>query len=187
MQDALRESIEVKQKMLSSPEFWASMARSVEIIEKALRGGYKIMTVGNGGSAADAQHFAHELVGTFRREERRGYPVMALTADATFLTARMNDFGVETTFSRQVEAFGKRGDVLIAISTSGNSLNVIRAAQAAREHGVTSIGLLGSGGGKLKDEVDCAIIVPSNVTARVQEAHTTILHLWCEDIVPRLS
>ena len=134
---------------------------------------------GNGGSAADAQHFAAELTGRFERD-RRAWPAVALTTDTSALTAIGNDYGFDYVFSRQLEALGRPGDLLIAISTSGNSRNVLQAVTQAKAGGITSIGLLGRDGGEIAREVDLALVVPSSRTARIQEMHILILHIWCE-------
>ena len=153
-------------------------AAAVLMIE-ALRSGSKILTFGNGGSAADAQHLAAELAGRFDRE-RPALSALALTANSSDLTAIGNDYGFAHVFARLVEAHGKPGDVAIAISTSGNSENVLRAVDSARARGMRSIGLIGKGGGKLAARVDVAVSVPADVTARVQEAHGAIVHVLCE-------
>ena len=134
---------------------------------------------GNGGSAADAQHFAAELTGRFERE-RRAWPAVALTTDTSALTAIGNDYGFDHVFSRQLEALGRPGDLLIAISTSGNSRNVLQAVAHAKANGIATIGLLGRDGGQLAREVDHALVIPSERTARIQEMHILILHIWCE-------
>ncbi|MEW5838898.1 MAG: SIS domain-containing protein [Pseudomonadota bacterium] len=144
----------------------------------ALRNGGKILICGNGGSAADAQHIAAELVGRFGHT-RRGLPALALTTDSSALTSIGNDFGFDAVFSRQVEALARAGDVLIGISTSGNSRNVLAATQSARQLGVTTLGLLGGTGGALKDVLDHALIAPSADTPRIQECHILIGHIWC--------
>jgi len=156
-----------------------AIAAAAALLCDALRGGAQVLCFGNGGSAADAQHLAAELAGRFERE-RPALPALALTANSSDLTAIGNDYGFEQVFARLVEAHGRRGDVAIAISTSGNSENVLRGIDAARARGLRSIGLLGKGGGKLAARVDVAIVVPSDSTARVQEAHATIVHLLCE-------
>ena len=155
------------------------IAAAAQLLIEALRGGAQVLCFGNGGSAADAQHMAAELAGRFDRE-RPALPALALTANASDLTAIGNDYGFAQVFARLVEAHGRPGDVAIALSTSGNSENVLRAVDAARARGLRSIGLIGKGGGKLAARVDVAINVPSDVTARVQEAHGAILHLLCE-------
>jgi len=150
-----------------------------EIIWNALRHGNKILLCGNGGSAADAQHIAAEFVGRYETE-RRAFPSIALTTDTSALTALANDYGFERVFARQVEALAVSGDVLIAISTSGNSPNVLAALVAAKERGCVTIGMTGADGGSMADLCDVIFAVPSNRTARVQECHIIVGHLWCE-------
>lgn len=145
----------------------------------ALRNGSRLLTFGNGGSAADAQHFADELAGRFDRE-RPALPALALTANTCDLTAIGNDYGFDRVFARLVEAHGRPGDLAVAISTSGNSRNVLEAVAEARGRGLRSIGLTGKGGGKLALAVDVPVVVPSDVTARIQETHITVLHVLCE-------
>jgi len=154
---------------------------SSQALCEILTNGNKILLCGNGGSAADAQHFAAELVVRFRLE-RRALPAIALTTDSSILTAHTNDYCFDTVFSRQVEALGNEGDCLIAISTSGNSPNVINAVKAARASGLRTIALTGGDGGALLDLADIAVVVPSKVTARIQEAHCLIVHWLCECI-----
>jgi len=157
-----------------------------EAMIAALGAGKKILVCGNGGSAADAQHFAAELVARFELE-RRAWPAIALTTDTSILTAISNDYAFEDIFSRQVAALGCSGDILLCISTSGNSLNVLRAAEVARPNSLKTIGLLGKDGGGLGHTVDLAIAVDAQVTARIQEAHIFILHFWCSMIEQRLT
>lgn len=146
----------------------------------ALREGGKLLVCGNGGSAADAQHLAAELVNRLGKEfERPAIAAVALTTDTSLLTAYANDYGFDGVFARQVEALGRPGDVLVAISTSGNSENLCRAAEAAREHELSSIALLGGDGGRLAGLVDRAIVVPSADAQHVQEAHGVVVHLLC--------
>jgi D-sedoheptulose 7-phosphate isomerase len=183
MKNYFEESAKVKLKFIEENE--EDLKKSIEIIENALKNGNKLLICGNGGSAADAQHFAAEIVGRFKLE-RDGLPAIALTTDTSILTAIGNDYGFEKIFERQIEALGKKGDVLIGISTSGNSENVIRAVNKAKEMGIYTIGLLGKGGGKLKDIVDLALVVPSNDTARIQECHLTIYHVICEEVEKKL-
>jgi D-sedoheptulose 7-phosphate isomerase len=144
-----------------------------------LRGGGKILWCGNGGSAADAQHLAAELMGRFRRE-RRALPSVALTTDTSVLTAVANDYGYETVFSRQVEALGNAGDVLVGISTSGNSANVIAALKTARAQGMATVAFTGAGGGKMAGHADHLFAVESRDTARIQEAHIFAGHMLCD-------
>jgi len=183
MRKYFEESASVKLKFIEENE--EKLKRVVEIIYNALKNGNKILICGNGGSAADAQHFAAEIVGRFKLE-RKGFPAIALTTDTSILTAIGNDYGFDVIFERQVEALGKEGDVLVGISTSGNSENVIKAVNKAKEMGIHTIGLLGKGGGKLKDMVDLALVVPSNDTARIQECHLTIYHVICEEVEKKL-
>jgi D-sedoheptulose 7-phosphate isomerase len=155
------------------------LERIVAAMHECLRAGGKVLACGNGGSAADAQHLAAELVGRFR-EERRALPAIALTADTATLTALGNDYGFERIFSRQVEALARSGDVLLAISTSGNSPNVVRAAQAARALGCTVVALTGARGGELAGQTDLIVRAPSNTVARIQEVHSLCIHVICE-------
>lgn len=179
--EEITQSIEAKQKLMQycSEDIYNIAIKLAEVIKS----GNKIMLCGNGGSAADSQHIAAELVVRLRSEVNRpAIPAMALTVDTSILTAGGNDLGFDNIFARGVEAFGQKGDVLIAISTSGNSENVIRAVEMAKKKGVMAIGLLGNEGGKLKTECDDFVIVPSNVTARIQECHILIGHIWCRII-----
>ncbi|MDD5389732.1 MAG: D-sedoheptulose 7-phosphate isomerase [Gallionellaceae bacterium] len=153
-------------------------AAATILIECSLSGG-KIMWCGNGGSAADAQHLAAELIGRFKRE-RQPIASIALTTDTSILTCVGNDYGFSDIFSRQVEALAAPGDVLVLISTSGNSENVLRAAQAVKSRGVRCIGLLGCDGGKLKALCDLSLVIPSRDTARIQEMHITVGHILCD-------
>jgi len=150
-------------------------------IQGRLEAGGKLLLMGNGGSAGDAQHIAAELVGRFKKE-RKAMPALALTVDTSSLTALGNDYGFDTIFERQVEALANKNDTVIGISTSGNSENVVRAINKANSIGAFTIGLLGNDGGKLKDAVNLPIIIPSNDTARIQEVHITIGHIICEII-----
>ena len=147
------------------------------VIANAFREDRKLLTCGNGGSAADALHLSEELVGRFEGD-RPSLPSVCLSADPTLLTCIGNDYGYEALFSRQVEGLGRKGDVLVLFSSSGNSMNLVRAIEAAKEKGVITIAVLGKDGGKCSGLCDNEIIVPSQVTARVQEVHTLILHLW---------
>jgi D-sedoheptulose 7-phosphate isomerase len=158
-----------------------TVIESGESILNCLFSGGKLLTCGNGGSAADALHLAEELVGRYKAD-RRALPAICLNADVTALTCIGNDYGYEHVFSRQIEALGRRGDVLVGFSTSGNSPNVLAAFQRARELGLTTIFLGGKDGGLAKGVCDHEIIVPSSTTARIQEVHTLILHQWLEAI-----
>ncbi len=147
-------------------------------LARCLEGGGKIMLCGNGGSAADSQHIAAELSGRLV-DDRRPLAGLALSTDSSALTCIGNDYGFDAIFERQVQALGRADDVLVLISTSGNSANLLRAAAAARERGVVTIGLLGRDGGGLLALCDDALVVPSQTTARIQEAHIFIAHCWC--------
>lgn len=151
---------------------------AAQIILKTYQAGGKVLLIGNGGSAADAQHIAADLVGRFKLE-RKGLPAIALTTDTSILTALANDYGYDIVFSRQLEALASDKDVLIAITTSGTSPNILKAVEMAHSKGVFVIGLTGGKGGKLKDMADLNIVVPSDNATRVQEAHITIGHIIC--------
>ena len=155
------------------------IARAGELIASALARGKKLLIFGNGGSAADAQHFAAELVGRFERE-RGALPALALTADTSIVTALGNDYGFETVFARQIEAFGREGDVAVAISTSGNSPNVVSAVETARRQGMSLISMTGESGGRLRPISEICLRVPSDRTARIQEVHAIVIHALCE-------
>jgi D-sedoheptulose 7-phosphate isomerase len=176
---SLKEHLQAIQALLDlrMPEIEAAG----NLIWEALKSSHKILLCGNGGSAADAQHIAAELVGRYE-QKRRAFPAISLTTDTSALTAVSNDYGYEQVFARQVEALAVAGDVLIAISTSGKSPSVVRAADQARGQGCKTIALTGCGGEPLTAHCDLAVVVPSDRTSRVQEAHITIGHLWCEMI-----
>jgi D-sedoheptulose 7-phosphate isomerase len=150
-----------------------------DLLVSAIKKGNKVLLCGNGGSAADAQHTAAELVGRFKKE-RRALPALALTTDTSALTALGNDYGFETVFSRQVEALGSKGDVLIVISTSGNSPNILKAVEAARLKKITPVGFSGGDGGQLRHLVDHCFLARSSETPQIQEVHITALHAVCE-------
>ena len=150
-----------------------------DVILKTFTAGKKILICGDGGSASDSQHIAAEFMVRYEKF-RKGLPAIALTTDTSILTAHPNDFEFETVFSRQVETLGQAGDCLIAITTSGNSANILRAVESAKKNNMHTIGLTGNNGGKLISQVDQAVVVPSKVTARIQEAHILIAHWWCQ-------
>lgn len=156
-----------------------AIVRAGELCIEAFRSGGRLLAFGNGGSAADAQHLAAELAGRYLRE-RPGLPALALTANSSDVTAIGNDYGYDRVFARLVQAHGRAGDVAVAISTSGNSPNVIAAVEEARARGLRTIGLAGRDGGKLAGQVDVPIVVPSDETPRIQEVHITVIHLLCE-------
>jgi D-sedoheptulose 7-phosphate isomerase len=177
------ESVKVKQRFFD--EHAGELERAALLIADALDAGGKLLIFGNGGSAADAQHIAGELVGRFL-QQRRGLPALALTNDGGILTCIANDTGFENVFARQIEALGNKGDDCLAISTSGHSENVFVACQKARKQGLTVIGILGRGGGSVALLCDLALIVPSDDTQRVQETHNLMGHIICELIEFRL-
>lgn len=181
--DALAEHCRVMERLAALD---AALQRATEACAESLRRGGTLLLCGNGGSAADCQHIAAELVGRLQGE-RRALAAIALTTDSSALTAIANDYGYEQVFARQVDALARRGDMLLAISTSGESPSVLAAAQAARARGSGSIALAGKGGGALAAACDVAIVVPSEVTARIQEAHILIGHALCAGIEQRLG
>jgi len=174
---AVAESLELKAAFFQAGE--ESIAAVAAVLGSALEQGNKVLLFGNGGSAADAQHIAAELVGRFQME-RGPLAAIALTTDTSILTCIGNDYGFDQIFARQVRALGRRGDVALAISTSGNSPNVILAASAARDLGLVTVGLTGNGGGKLAPLVQYLLDVPHKSTARIQEVHSMIGHILCE-------
>jgi D-sedoheptulose 7-phosphate isomerase len=182
--EIIRESIEVKNSLIDT--MTDNISSCGESLANAVKSGKKILLCGNGGSAAEAQHFASELIGRFWQKDRPAIPAIALTTDSSVLTSVSNDFGFEDCFVRQIEALGKPGDVLITISTSGNSLNIIRAAQAAKRSRMLLIGMLGARGGELIDMVDDYVLVPSESTPRIQECHHMLSHIFAECIEAEL-
>ena len=178
IQARMREHQQVFQRLLASdlPEKLENVAA---LVEKALAGGHKVLFCGNGGSAADSQHLAAEFVGRFQTE-RRGLPALALTVDTSILTAVANDYGYDTVFARQVQALGEAGDVLVGISTSGNSRNVLLAIEEAKRKGMACVGMTAEGGGKMAGACDICLAVPARVTARAQEMHILMGHILCE-------
>ena len=172
-----QESIRVKEETLK--ENLSLIIKSVEEIVKVFENNGKLFFMGNGGSSADSQHIAAEFIGRFQKE-RRALPAIALTTDSSILTALGNDYGFDIIFARQLEGLGQKGDLVVAISTSGNSKNVIEGVKKAKELGIKSIALTGCGGGQLVGLCDINLIVPSNITARIQESHSCIAHAICE-------
>jgi D-sedoheptulose 7-phosphate isomerase len=184
IQKRLAESADVK--IATAHSCAGAIENAAEIVSVTLRNGGKVLLCGNGGSASDCQHIAAELVGRFRTD-RRGLPALALTADTSVLTSVGNDLGFEKVFSRQVEASGRAGDVLIGVSTSARSKNVIEAMILAREIGLSTIAFVGLRDGPVVRQADVVIKVPSSETPRIQEAHITIGHIICELIENSLS
>jgi D-sedoheptulose 7-phosphate isomerase len=177
LQRSLEEHLQVVRDTLQSQ--LVEIERAGALLRDTLQSGHKALLCGNGGSAADAQHIAAELVGRYELQ-RRAWPAIALTTDTSALTALSNDYGYEEVFARQVEALAAANDVLVALSTSGTSANVLKAVKKARELGCKTIALTGAGGEPLASLCDLAVVVPAARTARVQECHITIGHLWCE-------
>jgi len=177
-ENAIFEHLEVLEKVKNLQEDVNLIAYKCK---EALENGNTIFLMGNGGSAADSQHIAAELVGRFVKE-RKGLPAIALTTDTSILTAIGNDYGYDEVFSRQIEALVKPNDIVIGTTTSGNSTNIIKAINKAKKSGAITIGLTGKDGGLLKDVCDYCIVIPSNTTARIQEAHILIGHIICEMI-----
>lgn len=175
----IRDSIATKQATLETmPE---ALARAVTVLVTALKNGNKVLSCGNGGSAADAQHFSSELLNRFHHD-RPSLPAIALTTDASTVTSIANDYAYDQIFSRQLSSLGQPGDVLLAISTSGNSANIVQAVKAAHERGLQVIAMTGNQGGKLAQLLspqDVELRVPATVTARIQEVHLLILHVLC--------
>lgn len=173
--------IETLERHLACFKQLPGMADQLEAVGQRLAqtiaDGGKLLVCGNGGSAADAQHFAAEIIGRFE-QERSAWPAVALTTDTSILTAVGNDYGFDDVFARQVQGLGCKGDALIGLSTSGNSENVKRATILANEIGMYTVGLLGKDGGVIKQQVDSAIVIQDKATARIQEAHIFILHFW---------
>lgn len=180
----IEESIGAKRKLLDTMQ--ERIIACAAMMLESLRAGGKILICGNGGSAAEAQHFSSELVGRMMMSERPAIPAVALTTDTSTLTSLSNDFGFEECFVRQVQALGNKSDILVAISTSGRSSNVIRAVHAAKEIGMKTIGLLGGNGGKLRGLVDEHILVPSDSTPRIQECHHLLSHIFASIIEEEL-
>lgn len=173
-----QESIRVKQSVVADSGLLDTLEKVAHEMTRTLGAGGKVLLFGNGGSAADAQHIAAELVGRYKRE-RPGLPAMALTVDTSCLTAIANDYGYEYVFARQIEAVASPGDLAIGISTSGNSPNVLRGMEAARSKGLTTVGLTGGNGGALKKKVEYCLQVPSDETPRIQEIHILLGHILC--------
>lgn len=173
-------------RQAATPETIRNVDRAVDAIARALAADHPLLVCGNGGSAADAMHIAGELVGRFLKE-RRALNCIALGADTACTTAWANDYSYETVYARQVEAYGRGGGALLGISTSGNSANVLKAAEAAKAKGMTVIGLTGQGGGKLKPHCDILIEAPSRHTPQIQQVHACLYHYICEQVEARLA
>jgi D-sedoheptulose 7-phosphate isomerase len=179
IENAIKSSIEVKANVINDKVLLENIVGAVEIITKAIQNGGKVLFCGNGGSAADAQHLAAELVSKFYFD-RPAFAAIALTTNTSIITAISNDYDYSRIFARQIEAIAKEGDILVGISTSGNSENVLQAVSAAKAKNMMVIGMTGKTGGKMRDVCDVLLNMPSNETPRIQEAHITIGHIICE-------
>ncbi len=182
--NSIREAIAAKEAMLQNQ--LGLIEKAAAMISQCVKSGNKVLFFGNGGSASDSQHLAAEFVGRYEKE-RGALPAIALTTDTSILTAVGNDYGFDHVFERQISALAKKGDVAIAISTSGNSKNVVQAVKKAKEMGVYTIGLMGRGGGQMKALVDLPIVIESQKIARIQECHILIGHILCECVDESLS
>ncbi|WP_345989348.1 D-sedoheptulose 7-phosphate isomerase [Sulfurimonas sp. HSL1-2] len=185
LENEISASIETKQKILNDDALLNTIAAAATACVEAYRRGNKTLLAGNGGSAADAQHIAAELVGRYGFD-RPSIPSLALTTDTSNLTAIGNDYGYDKVFSRQLEGMGVEGDIFFGISTSGNSQNIVNAFESAKAKGITTVALVGRDGGKMGQMADIAIIVPSNATPRIQESHILIGHIICDVIEKEL-
>ncbi|MEN9382386.1 MAG: hypothetical protein RI940_1269 [Bacteroidota bacterium] len=177
--DIIKSSIEVKQQLLADVNLVNQIATVTDVITKAFQNGNAVYFAGNGGSAADAQHLAAEFSGRFYKD-RKALPSDALHCNTSYLTAVANDYSYDVIYARLLEGLAKKGDVLVGISTSGNSGNIVKAFEMAKTIGVTTIGFTGQNGGKMKDLGDYLINIPSNTTPRIQESHILVGHIICE-------
>lgn len=184
MKNEINQTIEEKIRILNvlkDSEYMNTVCEAVEAMTKSLQQGGKIILAGNGGSAADAQHFAGEIVGRFMME-RRALPSISLCVDPSVMTCIGNDYGYDEVFARQLDGLGNEGDIFVAISTSGTSKNLMNAVEVAKSKGIKTVGFLGKNGGALKDMCDYPLVVPSDCTPRIQEIHTFTVHIMCENI-----
>jgi D-sedoheptulose 7-phosphate isomerase len=179
IRDVIQASIDTKRSILNNPELLSEIELVTNLIVKAFQNGNKVLFCGNGGSAADAQHLAAEFSGRFY-SDRQPLPSDALHCNTSYLTAVANDYGYELVYSRMIRGIGREGDVLIGLSTSGNSVNIINAMNQAKEQGMISVAFTGRSGGKMKDICDHLINVPSDDTPRIQESHITVGHIICQ-------
>ena len=181
IKDQIKKSYETKQAVYENEELLNTIEKVAQMCVELYKGDKKTILAGNGGSAADAQHIAAELVGRYGFD-RPSIPSLALTTDTSNLTAIGNDYGYDQVFSRQLEGMGQAGDILIGISTSGNSINIIKAFESAKKKGITTVALTGRDGGEMAKMADVALVVPSNSTPRIQESHILIGHIICDII-----
>ena len=178
-------SINTKQHLLNDENILSKITQSIDIIVTAFNTGNKVLFCGNGGSAADAQHLAAEFSGRFYKD-RKALPAEALHCNTSYLTAVANDYSYDVIYARLIEGIGNKGDVLIGLSTSGNSNNILKAFEIGKQIGITTIAFTGADGGKMKDNVDVLINVPSNDTPRIQESHIMVGHIICELVEAKL-
>jgi len=186
LRDRIQRSIDVKRAVLQDDAFGGLVIQAALQIVKALRAGGKVLFFGNGGSAADAQHLAAEFTDRYLKE-RRALPALALNGNSSAVTAFGNDYGFDLVFARQLEAFGKEGDVAVGISTSGNSPSMLRALEVAKSKSIYTIALTGATGGKIKAMADCTLCIPAEETPRIQECHILISHILCEIVEDALT
>lgn len=184
IKNSLLEAQQTLNKFIDDPENIKKIEQSIQLFADAFKNGGRVFSCGNGGSMCDSLHFAEELTGRYRKD-RAPLPATGIS-EAGHITCIANDFGFEYIFSRYVEAWGQKGDVLLAISTSGNSANVIKAVESAKAKGMKVVGLMGKDGGKLKSMVDASIIVPCSITDRIQEIHIKCIHIFIEGIERQL-
>lgn len=186
IKNRLRESIDIKNRILQDEGVVEGIGFCATMFQETISNGGKVLVCGNGGSASDSLHLVGEIVGRFQKE-RMAWPALALASDVAVMTAIANDYGYDEVFARQVEGLMNGNDILLGISTSGDARNVYKAIQKANQIGGKTVGLLGKGGGKIASITDCSIIVPSGTTARIQEAHITIIHILCEILEETLT
>lgn len=179
IKNIIQASIDVKQQIVADELFQQKIQECIDVIVAAFRAGNKVLFCGNGGSAADAQHLAAEFSGRFYKD-RKALPSEALHCNTSYLTAVANDYSYDSIYSRIIDGIGNEGDVLVGLSTSGNSGNILKAFEVAKEKGVKTIGFTGATGGKMKDVSDVLLNVPSNDTPRIQESHIMIGHIICQ-------
>src|SRR6266404_4190599 len=179
IKEIILDSIHVKQQLLQNEKLLSSIEKIVEIIVTAFRNGKRVYFCGNGGSAADAQHLAAEFSGRFYTD-RKALPAEALHCNTSYLTAVANDYGYDVVYSRMIDGIGQKGDVLVGLSTSGNSANIVRAFETAREKGMITVGFTGITGGQMKPVSDHLINIPSTDTPRIQESHILVGHIICQ-------
>ncbi len=186
IKEIFKKSILIKQNILQDKLLWLNLEEVIDKIIKAIKNGNKILIMGNGGSAADAQHFAGEFINKFLMD-RKPLPAISLSTDTSVLTSIGNDYSFDEIFEKQVVALAKKGDILFGITTSGNSKNIIKAFDAGKKIGTINVGLLGKDGGIAKNYVDYPLIIKENSTPRIQEVHITLIHIICEIVEKKLA